>query len=126
MGGGKAADNQGANSKDAAASESSLRLVIDRKEYPVVELAVRTFRIRPYDGDLIVKQSFGFTMLLNSGGEEHRSMGRGIVRALSDKDGLVAQFTAPAPAFDKKLMEHLARTTSHSRALSPSKPAKGH
>ena len=125
IGGGKEAGQQGSAGKAASAPESSLRLIIDRKEYPVAELAVRSFRIQPYDGDLIVKQSFGFTMILNAGGEEFKTLGRGVVRALSDKDGLVAQFTPPSAAFDKKLMEHLARTTAHNRAH-PCKPARGH
>ena len=126
IGGGKSSDHRGANGKIVGASTSTLRLIIDRKEYPVAELAVRSFRILPYGGDLIVKQSFGFTMLLNIGGEELQSTGRGVVRALSAQDGLVAQFNPPPPAFDKKLMEHLARTTSHNRANAPCKPAKGH
>ena len=125
IGGGKDAPQHGASAKASGAPESSLRLIIDRKEYPIAELAVRSFRIQPYDGDLIVKQSFGFTMILNTSGEELKSIGRGVVRARNDKDGLVAQFTPPSPAFDKKLMEHLARTTAHNRAH-PCKPGKGH
>ena len=123
IGGGKPAEHHGPSGKGAGAADSTLRVIIDHKDYPVAELAVRSFRILPYNGDLIVKQSFGFTMILNSGGEEIKTVGRGVVRALSDKDGLVAQFTAPAPAFDKKLMEHLARTTSQNRAQAP---GKGH
>lgn len=126
IGGGKSSEQSGASGKAASAPESTLRLIIDRKEFPVAELAVRSFRIQPYDGDLILKQSFGFTMILSIGGEEHKCMGRGVVRARNDKEGLVAQFTPPSPAFDKKLMEHLARTTSHNRAHAPCKPAKGH
>ena len=123
IGGGKSAEHQRSGGKAAGPAESTLRVIIDHKDYPVAELAVRSFRILPYNGDLIVKQSFGFTMILNSGGEELKTVGRGVVRALSDKDGLVAQFTAPSPAFDKKLMEHLARTTSQNRAHVP---GKGH
>ncbi|MEI6557636.1 MAG: hypothetical protein WCO00_04455 [Rhodospirillaceae bacterium] len=65
-------------------------------------------------------------MVLKVGGEEYRSSGHGTVRVNNEKDGLVAQFTAPSPAFDKKLMEHLARTTSHNRSHAPCKPARGH
>ncbi len=126
IGGGKTTENKAASGAVAGTAESSLHLLIDRKEYPIVEASVRTFRIKPYDGDLIPKQSFGFTMVLNLGGEEHKSMGRGVVRTLSEKDGLIAQFTAPSPAFDKKLMEHLARAKSANRPAAPCKPAKGH
>ncbi len=99
-----------------------MRIAIDNREYPVAELATRSFRILPYDGDLIVRQSFGFTMILNIDGEELRTIGRGVVRALNDKEGLVAQFTPPSPAFDKKLTEHVTRTSSH---LHPHSPASG-
>ena len=126
IGGGKTSDHPGAGGKVASTPESTLRLIIDRKDYPVAELAVRSFRIQPYNGDLILKQSFGFTMMLSIGGEELQCVGRGTVRARNDKDGLVAQFTPPSPAFDKRLMEHLARTTAFNRSHPPSKPSRGH
>ena len=115
MGGDKVAERPAAAGKGAGAQESTLVVIVDHKEYPVAELAVRSFRIQPYGGDLILKQSFGFTMVLTSGGEEYRCIGRGVVRARNDKEGLVATFTPPSPTFDKKLMEHLARTTSRGR-----------
>ena len=123
IGGDKPTERPAAKSKGSSAAESYLRVIIDRRDYPVAELAVRSFRIQPYDGDLIVKQAFGFTMNLTIGGEELSTVGRGVVRALNDREGLVVQFTAPPVAFDKKLMEHLARVTSHGRAHTP---AKGH
>ena len=116
MGGEKVAERPAVTGKGAGAQESTLVVIIDHKEFQVAELAVRSFRIQPYSGGLILKQGFGFTMVLTSGGEEYRSIGRGVVRASNDKDGLVATFTPPSPAFDKKLMEHLARITSRVRA----------
>ena len=94
--------------KSPAVLKSSLALIIDRREYQVAELAVRSFRIKPYDGGLVVKQCFAFTMVLTMGGQQGRSLGRGLVRTINDREGLVAQFREPSPAFNKNLMKHLA------------------
>ncbi len=85
------------------------KLIIGRQEYGLAELGVRTFRIHPYSGELIWKQNFSFNLVITVDKEEHTGAGFGVVRELSDKRGLVAQFAPPQPVFDKKLMEFLAQ-----------------
>ena len=102
--------------KAPAASHSSLAIIIDHHEYQVAELAVRSFRINPYDGDLIAKQCFYFTMVLTMNGQQGQSLGSGVVRANNGKEGLVAQFLGPSPVFDKNLMQHLAQIGTSYRA----------
>ena len=100
----------------ATEPHSSLALIIDHHEYPVAELAVRSFRIQPYDGEPIAKQCFSFTMVLTMNGQQGQSRCSGVVCANNDKEGLVAKFLDPPPSFDKSLMKHLAQTGTGCRA----------
>ena len=111
MGGDK--DEEAARKGSAAALLSSVRVVIDRHEYGVVDLGVRTFRIHPYQGELIERQNFTLSMTFPYDTDEFKMTGRGVVRHLTDVDGLTAQFAAPQPCLDKKLMEFIARMMTH-------------
>ena len=84
------------------------RVVIGRQDYGLADLGVRTFRIQPYSGDLIERQNFSFSLTVTVDNEDFSCTALGLVREISDKGGLLAQFAAPQPAFDKKLMEFLA------------------
>ncbi len=92
------------------------RLLIDRQDYELADLGVRTFRIQPYKGELIEKQNFSFNLVLTLDKEELTVPGFGMVREISDTLGLVAQFTPPQPFFDRKLMEFLAQRKLEQRA----------
>lgn len=104
MGGktGTAADRKGA-------AVAGARLFIGRQEYELGELGVRTFRIHPYEGELIEKQHVSFTLLIILDNEEFSHQGLGLVREISNQQGLLVQFTRPQPFFDGKLMDFLAR-----------------
>jgi len=98
--------------KDADAALHGARLLIDRHSYSLAELGVRSFRVHPYEGELIEKQNFAFTLVFTLGGEEIQIAGRGVVRQITPKDGLVAQFNAPQPFLDRKLIDFVAHTRS--------------
>ena len=85
------------------------QIFIDSKEYFPAELGVRSFRIYPYEGELIERQHFSFTFVLTLDKEEVRFPGYGVVRQLTPDKGLSAQFTPPQPFFDQKLIEFVAR-----------------
>ncbi len=88
---------------------SAVRLLIDRHDHKLADLGVRTFRIQPYEGELIQTQHISFTMVLTVNNEEFKFPGSGVVREISAENGLVVQFQPPQPFFDRKLMEFLAR-----------------
>jgi hypothetical protein len=99
------------------ASVPGARLLIDRQEYGLAELGVRTFRVRPYEGALIGRQNFSFTLILTVDNEEFSCLGSGVVREISAQQGLIAKFLAPQPVFDRKLMEFLARRRTGQRRV---------
>lgn len=94
------------------ASIPGARLLIDHHAFALVELGVRSFRAHPYHGDLIERQNFAFTLVITHEGEEYEILGRGVVRQITEKGGLVAQFNAPQPYLDKKLIDFVAHTRS--------------
>ena len=116
LSGNKSAGLVNINGNAPAVPHSSLAIIIDHHEYQVAELAVRSFRINPYEGGLIAKQCFYFTMVLTMNGQQGQSSGSGVVCANNDKEGLVAQFLDPSPVFDKSLMQHLAQIGTIYRA----------
>jgi len=82
-------------------------IVIDRHEYKPEEFAMGSFRIRPYDGDLIAKQQFDFRITFQLGGDPVEIVCRGVVVKMDDKVGLVARYQQPQPFYERKLVEYL-------------------
>ncbi|CAK0772063.1 PilZ domain-containing protein [uncultured Gammaproteobacteria bacterium] len=86
-------------------SEAKIR--IDRQDFVAVELGIRSFRIHPYDGGLIARQNFEFSLIFTVNGEEIEMPGRGVVKSQDDNDGLRALFGAPQPFYQKMLTQFL-------------------
>lgn len=80
---------------------------IDSHEYPAAEFVPGVFRIRPYDGDLIAKQSFDFKVSFSLNNEPIEISCRGSVARLDEKTGLIARYSAPQPYYERKLSEYL-------------------
>jgi len=83
------------------------RIKIDSREYPAAEFAPGMFRIRPYDGDLIAKQSFDFRITFSLNNEPVEFACRGTVARLDDKVGFIARYSPPQPYYERKLAEYL-------------------
>ncbi len=82
-------------------------IVIDRHEYAPEEFAMGSFRIRPYDGDLIAKQQFDFRIAFQLNGDPVEFACHGMVVKMDDKVGLVARYQPPQPFYERKLIEYL-------------------
>ena len=80
---------------------------IDRHEYLPEEFALGSFRIRPYDGDLIAKQQFDFRIVFQLGEESLDFACRGIVVKMDEQVGLVARYHHPSPFYERKLIDYL-------------------
>ncbi|HYD69345.1 hypothetical protein [Azospirillum sp.] len=85
------------------------RIIIDRHDYTPEEFAVGSFRIRPYDGDLIAKQQFDFKISFDLDGDAVEFVCRGIVVKMDEQVGLVARYQQPQPFYERKLLEYLKR-----------------
>jgi hypothetical protein len=120
IGGGKSQGKTRAPTQSQV-SLSDAYLQIDRQQHGLSDLGVRTLRVYPYDGDLIERQNFAFTLVLNLDGEETRIPGQGTVRQITPNEGLIAQFAAPQPFYDRKLIEFLARFKAGQGLTSPSR-----
>jgi hypothetical protein len=90
-------------------SLDGLHVVIDRHEYNVSEFALGSFRVRPYDGDLINKQQFDFKISFDMEGDRIEILCHGIVVKNDSQAGLVARYQRPQPFFERKLIEFLSR-----------------
>ena len=82
-------------------------ILIDRNEYEPAEFAIGSFRIRPYDGDLIAKQQFDFRIAFTLGEERIEFACRGIVVKMDGTAGLVARYSQPQPFYERKLLDYL-------------------
>lgn len=80
---------------------------IDHHEYQPEEFIIGSFRIRPYDGDLIAKQQFDFRIVLPGGEEPVEFICRGFVVKQNPETGLVARYSRPQPFYEKKLIDYL-------------------
>ncbi|WP_209769839.1 hypothetical protein [Azospirillum rugosum] len=80
---------------------------VDRHEYLPEEFALGSFRIRPYDGDLIAKQQFDFRIGFELANETVEFACRGIVVKMTEETGLVARYQHPQPFYERKLIEYL-------------------
>lgn len=104
----KAASTSG--SSGAAKKErpsSPPKIVIDRHEYVPEEFALGSFRLRPYDGDLIAKQQFDFHLVFALGEDAVDVVCRGLVIKLNEQTGLVARYQSPQPFYERKLIEYV-------------------
>lgn len=106
-GGGKAGAvaTQAAAAKDRPSTPPSIH--IDHNEYTPEEFALGSFRIRPYDGDLIAKQQFDFKIAFTLSGDAIEFACRGIVVKMDAQVGLVARYLHPQPFYERKLLEYL-------------------
>lgn len=95
----------GASSSEAAFPPPVIK--IDSKEYPVSEFESGMFRIRPYDGELIAKQSFDFRIIFSLNNEPVEIACRGSVARLDEKVGLIARYSPPQPYYERKLSEYI-------------------
>lgn len=84
-------------------------IIVDRHEYTPEEFALGSFRIRPYDGDLIAKQQFDFKISFTLDADTVEFVCRGIVVKQDDQVGLVARYQQPQPFYERKLIEYLKR-----------------
>ena len=82
-------------------------ILIDRNEYEPAEFVMGSFRIRPYDGDLIAKQQFDFRISFLLGDEKIEFACHGIVVKLDGVAGLVARYSQPQPFYERKLLDYL-------------------
>ncbi|WP_448204165.1 hypothetical protein [Azospirillum sp. sgz302134] len=80
---------------------------IDRHEYTPEEFALGSFRLRPYDGDLIAKQQFDFRMYFELDNEPVEFACRGVVVKMDEQVGLVARYQSPQPFYERKLIDYL-------------------
>ncbi|MBP2299430.1 hypothetical protein [Azospirillum picis] len=83
------------------------RIVIDHHEYQPEEFVIGSFRLRPYDGDLIAKQQFDFRLVFDLGGDPVDIGCRGLVVKLTGESGLVARYQSPQPFYERKLVDYL-------------------
>lgn len=83
------------------------KILIDSHEYPAAEFAPGGFRIRPYAGDLIPKQSFDFRISFTLNSEPIEIACRGMVVRLDDQSGLVARYAQPQPFYERRIADYL-------------------
>lgn len=103
---------KGKSTSPAAASQKQRpsgppHILIDRNDYEPAEFAIGSFRIRPYDGDLIAKQQFDFRIAFALGEEKIEFACRGIVVKSDATAGLVARYSQPQPFYERKLLDYL-------------------
>lgn len=80
---------------------------IDRHEYIPEEFVIGSFRIRPYEGDLIAKQQFDFHIVFTLGDDPVDFICRGFVVKQDQQAGLVARYSRPQPFYERKLIDYL-------------------
>lgn len=82
-------------------------IVVDHHEYTPEEFVFGSFRIRPYQGDLIAKQQFDFHVAFTLGGEQVDFTCHGLVVKCDEQVGLVARYMRPQPYYERRLIEYL-------------------
>ncbi|MCB9957754.1 MAG: PilZ domain-containing protein [Rhodospirillaceae bacterium] len=87
---------------------SGLRVAIDGTEYPVLDLSVGGFRVRPYTGTLQSGEQFAlrFRVLVSGSVAEFRGRGKVLRR---DGDDLTAVYATNNPKFYQGLMRYIAQ-----------------
>lgn len=82
-------------------------IIIDHHEFSPEEFAFGSFRIRPYEGDLIPKQHFDFRMSFTLSDALVEFACHGVVVKSNAQTGLVARYVQPQPFYERKLIEYL-------------------
>lgn len=100
-----------ASSKTQSVPPPTIR--IDSHDYPAAEFVAGGFRIRPYDGDLIPKQSFDFRVTFSLNNEPVEVACRGMVVRLDDQSGLVARYAQPQPFYERRIADYLKLWQQH-------------
>ena len=93
--------------RDKGGSVTTAAAPKERPSAPPEEFAMGSFRIRPYDGDLIAKQQFDFRIAFQLNGDPVEFACHGMVVKMDDKVGLVARYQPPQPFYERKLIEYL-------------------
>ncbi|ALG72115.1 hypothetical protein VY88_03755 [Azospirillum thiophilum] len=107
-GGNKAAgDGKAAGDSRRERPSTPPKIVIDHHDYVPEEFVMGSFRIRPYEGDLIAKQKFDFHLVFDIGGDPVDIGCIGIVVKLTEEAGLVARYQSPQPFYERKLIDYL-------------------
>ncbi|WP_042442962.1 hypothetical protein [Azospirillum sp. B510] len=83
------------------------KIVIDHHDYVPEEFVLGSFRIRPYEGDLIAKQKFDFRLQFDIGGDPVDVACLGVVVKLTEEAGLVARYQPPQPFYERKLIDYM-------------------
>lgn len=113
VGGGKPSPRTvAASAATAAGKATSLPpplVRIDRHNYLPCEFALGSFRIHPYDGDLIARQQFDFRLSFEMDEVHVEFACRGLVTKLDNESGLIARFQQPQPFYERKLMMYLRK-----------------
>ena len=102
----------GGSAKDAGGKQGQRavtppKISIDHHEYTPEEFVIGSFRIRPYEGDLIAKQQFDFRIIFTLGDEEVEFLCRGLLVKCDGQAGLVARYSRPGAVQERKLVEYL-------------------
>ena len=107
---------------DAAAADAALRrktealsniqILLDGQQYALDDMTLRTFRITPYDGQLIARQKFLFDFVISRGDDEEatRFTGHGYVKSM-ESGVLEAIFRQPQPYYQQILIDVLGLQT---------------
>ncbi|MFD1625756.1 hypothetical protein [Azospirillum griseum] len=104
-GGGKAANGAAADKGPRPSQPPTI--VIDHHEFVPAEFAIGSFRLRPYDGDLIAHQQFDFKMVFTLGEEVVEAPCHGLVVKLTDESGLVARYKSPPSVYERKFLDYV-------------------
>lgn len=100
-----------------AADFSAIQVQVDRHQYSVADLTLRTFRVYPYDGDLIAKQKLSFKFLLQESGKDAPTniFCQGYVASVDEK-GLNVIFRQPQPYYQQVLINYLLAVRGFAKA----------
>ncbi|HYG88678.1 MAG TPA: hypothetical protein VD978_20725 [Azospirillum sp.] len=104
---GKAKSSDGSAASQKQRPSAPPNILIDRHAYAPAEFALGSFRIRPYEGDLIAKQQFDFKIAFSLGEEQIEFACHGVVVKMDSQAGLVARYAKPQPFYERKLVDYL-------------------
>lgn len=85
------------------------RIIVDRHVYQPEDFGLGSFRIRPYEGDLIARQQFDFRIAFKLDEDNVEFGCRGMVMKLDGESGLIARFQKPQPFYERKLLLYLRK-----------------
>lgn len=106
-GGGASKTTATVGGKEIPRPSSPPKVIVDHHEYIPEEFVIGSFRVRPYEGDLIAKQQFDFRVAFKLGDDEVEFICRGLVVKSDAQAGLVARYSRPQPFYEKKLIDYL-------------------